>query len=281
MQDFIVNFPFEGVEFMKFNGKIIFFVKDSFGCIHFHKKKSKGPAKLEQYLKYIQLIEKEIGNRLIKSYIFSQEVKNGKYIWGSSVWRTDLDEKIYPNQQKYITFLAENRKDIKFIGPYKSMQTKGLHLCCHGHEWLIKPIKVKNGETCPRCKKMNRESNGEKYITELLVANNIEFIKEVSLTRFGHEQDLRLDFVICQNNFPLFAIEYNGVQHYKPIRSAFFGGYEATRERLARDRIKRSFCWKVGLPIVDIPYTETENQIEETVLYFLRLFELINDANLK
>lgn len=29
------------------------------------------------------------------------------------------------------------------------------------------------------------------------------------------EQEFRLNFLICQNNFPLFAIELNGIQHYK------------------------------------------------------------------
>jgi hypothetical protein len=259
---------------MKFNGQIIYFVKDGCGCIHLYKKKSKAQAKLEQYMDYIQSLETKFGDKLIRSFVFNQE--DNKYIWGSSVWRTNLNKSISLHHQKHITYLEENRKEIMFIGPYKSMQTKGLHLCCYGHEWLISPNKVQNGETCPHCKKKYRESNGAKYITELLVANKIEFIKEVPLNRFNHEMDLRLDFVICQNNYPLFAIEFNGIQHYKPIKSDFFGGYKGFKERKKRDRIKREYCWSIGLPVVDIPYSETDEQIEETVLYFLRLFELDN-----
>lgn len=157
------------------------------------------------------------------------------------------------------------------------MRRKALHLCSRGHEWRIEPTKVKNGETCSKCEKKTRESNGAKYITELLVAQGIEFIKEVPLSSFGHEHDLRLDFVICQNNYPLFVIEFNGVQHYKPIRNAYFGGYEGFKRRRLRDRIKRDYCWKIGLPVIDIPYSDTEEQIAGTLHYFLRLFELNND----
>jgi hypothetical protein len=261
---------------MKFYGLIIFLIQDKYGCIHFHKKKSKQPAILEQYLEYIKLLQEQFGNKLIKSYVINTEDNKHKYIWSSSLWRTDLNKEISPNHQKYLTYLEENKKDVLFIGPYKSMRTKGLHLCGRGHEWLIQPYKVKEGESCPQCSKKFRESNMAKYITELLISNKIEFIKEVRLTRFGYEQDLRLDFVVCQNNYPLFAIEFNGLQHYKTIRNDFFGGYKGAKERKIRDRNKREHCWNIGLPVVDIPYKETEKQIEETIHYFLRLFELIN-----
>lgn len=267
------------MESINFRGKILFFARDHLNNIQLYKKQSKGVVTLEQYIEYIQLLEKQLGHRLIKSFVMNQDDKKRKYIWCSKVWRTDLNERISPNHQKYITFLEEKRKDVIFIGPYKSMRTRGLHLCNYGHEWLIQPIKVKNGETCPKCKKKFRESKGAKYITELLVQNEIEFIKEVSLTHFGHKDDLRLDFLICQNNHPLFVIEFNGIQHYKALKSKFFSGYKGWKERRLRDWKKRNHCWKIGLPVVDIPYTETEEQIQETIYYFLNLFELINDPS--
>lgn len=48
------------------------------------------------------------------------------------------------------------------------------------------------------------------------------------------------------------------------------------RNRKRLDRIKRAFCWSIGLPIVDILYNEAEDQINETVCYFLRLFDVIS-----
>ena len=136
---------------MKINGKIIFFVEDQYNCIHFYKKKSKSPAEIEKFQNYIDVLKKEIGKNLIKAYIFDQDEQ--KYIWCSSLWRTNLNDKISPNHLKYINYLTENRSEIKFIGPYKSMRTKGLLLCAYGHEWLIQPIKLKEGALCPFCQK--------------------------------------------------------------------------------------------------------------------------------
>lgn len=260
---------------MKFEGKILFYVKDTYNCVHIYKKKSKGPAEIEKYQEYIDRLKEELKDKLVKAFIVKHEEGSNTYIRCTDTWRTDLKETISPNHQKYINFLSENREDIRFVGPYKAMRRKGLHLCSRGHEWVIEPIKVKRGETCSHCKKKVRESNGAKFITNLLASQKIEFIKEVSMKTFGCDRDFRLDFVICQNNFPLFVIEFNGIQHYKYMRSEYFGGFKGSRERMKRDRIKREFCWSLGLPVIDIPYTETEEQISNTVLYFLKLYELI------
>lgn len=258
---------------MEFKGKVIMLLKDRYGCIHLQKKKSKGTNSLETYTEYLASISESDYFKLIKSYVINSESSN--YVWSSSVWRTNLNKEVSAYHQKYLKFLEDNRKDIMFIGPYKSKKTKGLHLCSRGHEWMVKPLDVTNGATCPKCKGKNTESKKAKFITDLLENNNIEFIKEVSLKRFGYENELRLDFVICNNNFPLFAIEFNGVQHYRTIRNKFFGGRDGAKQRRIRDRKKRRFCWEIGLPVIDIPYDESEEQIEDTVSYFLHLFELV------
>jgi|GEM_PF-5142992 len=260
---------------MEFRGQIIFLIKDNNNCIHIYKKKSQAAAEMEKYQKYILKLEEELTDKLVRVMLIKYEEERKQYVWCNEFWRTGLNEKISPNHQKYLNYLADNRKDISFIGPYKAMKRKSLHLCNRGHEWTVEPIKVKNGETCAHCKKEVRESHGAKFITNLLVSRNVEFIKEVSLKTFGYEMDLRLDFLICQNNFPLFAIEFNGIQHYKFVKSEYFGGYKGARERRKRDKLKREFCWSKGLPIVDIPYTETEEQITYTIFHFLKMYEII------
>lgn len=264
---------------MLFEGQIVYFIKDRYDCIHMLKRKSKSSASLEKYIDFVQLLENEWKSNFIKAYVINLEEPEKPYVWSSVEWRSDLNNKISSNHQKYLRFLDDNRGNIIFIGPYKSMRTKGIHLCSRGHEWFVQPIKIKGGETCPKCKKKYRESDGAKYITELLAEMRVEFIKEVSMDRFGHESKLRLDFLVCKNHHPLFVIEFNGVQHYRPIRNEFFGGYEGYRNRMRLDRNKRTFCWSIGLPVVDIPYNETEDQIKETVYYFLRLFDVISSED--
>ncbi|MGX5705874.1 DUF2726 domain-containing protein [Bacillus cereus] len=261
---------------MVFRGKIILLVKDNYGCIHFYKKKSREPAELTQYKKYLQKLENKKDIQLIQSYVINKENGGSKYVWCSNIIRKEIDENISPNHQKYIDYLAKNRSDITFIGPYKSMRTKGVHVCFRGHEWKVAPIKIKkDGENCPTCSRSYKESYGAEFITHFLIKNDIVFIKELSLKKLGFEYDYRMDFVVCQGKYPLFVIEYNGIQHYKYMKSEYFGGFKGSRKRMLRDKIKRNFCWGIGLPVVDIPYSETNNQIEETIIYFLKLYELI------
>ncbi|TCI42989.1 DUF2726 domain-containing protein [Exiguobacterium sp. SH1S1] len=130
------------------------------------------------------------------------------------------------------------------------------------------------GKKCPKCKILTRESKGSKYITELLSLNNVEFVKEVSMKNLGYEGERRLDFLVVDNNLPMFAIEFHGIQHYKKIRNSFFGGIEGHRSRVERDRIKKGQCWNSGIPLIEIPYTESEDEIRYTVEYFLNVYGL-------
>lgn len=43
---------------------------------------------------------------------------------------------------------------------------------------------------------------------------------------------------------------------------------------MERDKIKRVQSWKAGIPLIEIPYTEGENEIESTIEYFLGLYGL-------
>lgn len=242
--------------------------------LKFFKKKSKNPATLETYIKYIEHLKEEYGEALAKVYIVKTEDVI-EYVWCSETWRDNLNKVISPNHQKYLDFLQEHRSDLTFIGPYRRKRSKDLHLCKFGHEWNAAPIDIMKGATCPYCARKNRESNGAKLITELLANRNIEFIKEVSLKRFSFDRDLRFDFLICKNNFPLFAIEYHGIQHYKNLKSKHFGGPRAFKDRKERDSAKKAIAEQNGLPILEIPYTFTDEQIEVEIHKYLKLFELV------
>lgn len=260
---------------MNFKGQIIYFLKDQNGCVHMLKKKSKSTAPLDEYLRYVQSLKDEWNNKFVRAYVINLEESDTVYIWSSEDWRYDLTNKISKYHQKYLDFIRTNRKDLIFLGPYISNISKGNHLCSRGHEWFIQPSKVMAGEICPKCKKTKWRTFKAEYITELLSNAGIEFIKETNLKRFGYESDLYLDFLVCKNHHPLFAIEYNGVQHYNPIRNAYFQGYKGYKKRRKNDQLKRYFCWNNGLPVIDIPYNETKEQIKETVYYFLHLFDVI------
>ena len=71
-------------------------------------------------------------------------------------------------------------------------------------------------------------------------------------------------------------IEYQGKQHYEPIDFAGKGEKWANklfRSNQKRDKIKRGYCIKNNIPLIEIPYWEFENtenillnKLNETIL---------------
>jgi hypothetical protein len=62
-------------------------------------------------------------------------------------------------------------------------------------------------------------------------------------------------------------IEYNGIQHYEIIE--FFGGEDGFRKSQQRDTIKMKYCKDNNIPLLIIPYTETD--LQTTITNFLQI----------
>ncbi|MGX5643084.1 zinc-ribbon domain-containing protein [Bacillus toyonensis] len=179
--------------------------------------------------------------------------------------RTKTDE-------QYKQEVREKHGDnIEVVGTYANATTEIKHKCntC-GKEWNIKPTYILTGTGCNKC----NESKGERFITRILERLNIEFDTQVSFNTLGFKKRKRLtcDFVLYKNGKPVFVIEYNGEQHYKSVDR--FGGEEILKKTIERDHTKRKMLNKAGIPVVDIPYTETDEQVFETITYFVNYFKL-------
>lgn len=120
------------------------------------------------------------------------------------------------------------------------------------------------GHGCPRC----NNSTGEEEISVFLEKNDIEYIREKTFQDCKDVGFLRFDFYLPKYNL---CIEYQGIQHYKPLE--IFGGQEEYEERIKRDMIKREYCKKHNISLLEIKYNEeikdklkflTTNQ-EETI----------------
>jgi phage FluMu protein Com len=83
-------------------------------------------------------------------------------------------------------------------------------------------------------------STGELIISNLLSSKNISFTKEMKFDGCVNIRRLRFDFYIPDINT---CIEFNGVQHYKPI--SLFGGEEKYIYQVKNDNIKIDFCKKI------------------------------------
>jgi len=64
---------------------------------------------------------------------------------------------------------------------------------------------------------------------------------------------LRYDFFIPSEKL---LIEYNGVQHYRPV--GIFGGEKRLKEQRHRDWLKRNYAKKNNYKLLTIPYWDSK-----------------------
>lgn len=101
---------------------------------------------------------------------------------------------------------------------------------------------------CPTCK---RYSRGEEKIQLWAIANNVPWEKEVKYDLCKLIKPLPFDFLL----FNSVLVEYNGEQHYKPMR--YFTKKNALKklEQIKlRDKIKGEYCKTNHIPLIVIPY---------------------------
>jgi hypothetical protein len=118
-----------------------------------------------------------------------------------------------------------------------------------------------SGCGCPIC----RESNGESKIRVYLENNNIKYTKQHTFNNCRNKKQLPFDFYLQKYNL---CIEYNGIQHYKPI--IFFGGEKTFIEQKKNDKIKKDYCKKNNIPLLIIKYDENVNKTLEN---FFKTFD--------
>ena len=102
------------------------------------------------------------------------------------------------------------------------------------------------------------KSYGEKEIQKILEDLNISYITQKSFS------DLKSKIVV--NSFSIevlyknkkILIEYQGEQHYKKVN--FFGGEEGFLQRKEHDDLKRQYCKRNNIPLIEYSYNEKISQ---------------------
>lgn len=110
---------------------------------------------------------------------------------------------------------------------------------------------------CPYC----RSSKGEKIFKEILEINNIEFCMQKTFSDCKYKSCLRFDFYLPKYNI---CIELQGQQHF------IIGRYKDADKRLEkiqiRDQIKRDYCKKNNIKLIEIHYTKFKKEKIEQIL---------------
>jgi hypothetical protein len=130
---------------------------------------------------------------------------------------------------------------------------------CHNY-FVSLPAWVNSGRvTSCGCSIM---SSGERLIKDFLEKNKVKFETQWSTDDCKYKSLLRFDFALLDsNNIPYYLIEYNGKQHYEPID--FFGGEEQLKINQTRDNIKKEYCNKTNIPLLELKYDLSVDEIKE------------------
>jgi len=162
------------------------------------------------------------------------------------------------------------------ITPYEITANSGRKfwfLCKEcGHEWSSTVANRNYGNRCPNC---NNPSKGEDKIKEICTENNIKFVSQYKFNDCKNINPLPFDFYLSTYNT---CIEYQGIQHYKPVDFAGKGiewAEEEFKGNQIRDQIKRDYCDKNNIKLIEIPYWDFDN-IEEILIKELSLESIEN-----
>lgn len=145
---------------------------------------------------------------------------------------------------------------------YKGAWHKVKIMCNHCHKMFEMRARLHlSGQGCPHC----QSSKGEKQIKKFLLEQNIRFVWQKGFERCKVKRILKFDFYLPDHNL---CIEYQGIQHYFPIK--MFGGEKNFKLRQEYDQIKRNFCIQENIKLLEIRYDENiEEKLKETLKRFL------------
>lgn len=143
--------------------------------------------------------------------------------------------------------LHNNKYEYSSTIDFKSNKDKVEIICKEHGKFLQRVNSHLTGQGCPTCK----ESKGEEFIRNYLIDNKIGFIQEKKFKDCIYKSELPFDFYLPELNT---CIEYNGIQHYKPIE--YFGGLESFEYQIIRDKIKNEYCLNNNIHLLIIKYND-------------------------
>jgi len=125
-----------------------------------------------------------------------------------------------------------------------------------------------DGQGCPKCK----NSKGEQLVNNTLTEMNLNFDEQFKYENCKNKRKLPFDFCVKINDEKVFLIEYQGEQHYKPVKWHKKMSDEKAEEILlgiqARDEIKRVYARENNIPLLIISYKQ-KDIIDELLANFI------------
>lgn len=167
------------------------------------------------------------------------------------------------SNEEFVAEIEKINPNIQILTKYCHSHSKVKCQCLEcKHIWEVSPTSLLGGTGCPKC----NNSKGELFISNYFDNNNIAYEPQKKfddLIGLGGKQ-LSYDFYIPKYNI---LIEYDGVQHFKPID--VFGGEEYFKIQQEHDKRKRKYAKSNGFLFLGIPYWDFDN-IEDILNKYLK-----------
>lgn len=178
-----------------------------------------------------------------------------------------MDDCCHANEKDWTGQISE--AGVRFISKaYMNKTGQWLWNCecplCH-NIFVILPAKVMSNHTSSCGCRI--KSLGEQFIREILEENKIEYIPQYSFVDCRDKKKLRFDFALFKNGEVFHLIEFDGGQHYQPVK--YFGGEKQFNKQHARDILKNEYCEQHNLPLTRIKYTLSKNTIKKIIMNIL------------
>ncbi len=138
-------------------------------------------------------------------------------------------------------------------------------ICPYHGDFLQKPFVHLLGSGCSKC----RSPKGENKIESILKNMKVPYENQFSFPDCRYKNPLFFDFKIVVNN-NIGLIEFNGQQHYEIINTNIFNFDEI----ILRDNVKRKYCEKNSIKLLEIRYDQYDN-IERLLVDFINKMEEI------
>lgn len=115
------------------------------------------------------------------------------------------------------------------------------------------------GGGLPCCK--GAKSNGERKLSGLIHKFGFDYEHQYTFNDCCDLRPLPFDIAIMEDNKPICVIEYDGEQHYRPMRfhTVNTPAAELFEKIQKHDDIKNQYCQEHNIPLIRIPYYEFDN----------------------
>lgn len=160
--------------------------------------------------------------------------------------------------KKFKETFEKYKKEFSIESEYTKVDEKLLvkHNC--GFEFEITPKQIcQSGLSCPQCRCY---SKGERLIRKILSFIGEDWTREYTFSDCVDKAKLRFDFAVLSSDGSIKClIEFHGIQHYAPVKftsESVMTTRKKFRDQQRRDEIKRDYCLKNNIKLIEIPYSD-------------------------